>query len=151
MTAAPSYGRTGYQRPHTAGPTHYTPREFAGEGEQGVLFTQTATPTSKSRPSSIIRKAKSPPKHNRVAFKTDVEVTHIDKEEPAATRSQTYFYQPQTEELPRYAPASFFQRADEDILAKTGYYRREDGYYRREDTPRDYARWKNYYKQASFE
>lgn len=160
MTVVPS--QRSLQRPQTAGPElrQYTPRDYSlsdSEQPSSSLFTQTvAVGSSKSRPSSIIRNARSPPKHNRVAFKSDVEVTHIDKEEPAAARSQTYFYQSKPEEdPPRYASAPYLRRQDEDAMAQSAYLRRDEdfkaAYYRREDTPRDYSRWTNYYKRASFE
>ena len=110
--------------------SRYTPREFVSSYESvPVLSQSTSLSASKARPSSIIRNSRSPPKHNRVAFNSQVEVNHIDNEEPV---SRPYYTDP--------------LRRDDSRP-----YDVKSAYSRPEETSRDYGRWTGYYKRASFE
>lgn len=110
--------------------SRYTPRDFISSYESAPVLSQsTSLSASKARPSSIIRNSRSPPKHNRVAFNSQVEVNHIDNEEPV---SRPYYTDP--------------LRRDDSRP-----YDLKSAYSRAEETSRDYGRWTGYYKRASFE
>lgn len=122
--------RATYQR--TAEPfeprSRYSPRDFTTSYASAQALSQSTSLSSKVRPSSIIRNSRSPPKHNRVAFNAQVEVNHIDNEEPV---SRPYY----TDPLRRDESRPY------DLKSA----------YSAEETNRDYGRWTGYYKRASFE